>query len=230
MNSLMTIHPYKDNGIWMFDDESVGLKREALVAGVPEILEELCSAKGIEGYLNPTRGFTLIFSGVPFPGHDLEAKWVREGDGGNWYKVNLGSSEMEGWLCPALFKYFNEAPKSLYIQALQKPWSIPSPPWYDYDRYNDEQFDEVTKEEFKAMPKRWIAIHSNECETDDWHFVPKTYFNNHGHLPDTSISPYVPGFCETQEWTFEGPDISVEDTKQMLLDMGFEEVILNYEW
>jgi hypothetical protein len=24
---------------------------------------------------------------------------------------------MEGWLCPALFKYFEEAPPELYVQA-----------------------------------------------------------------------------------------------------------------
>lgn len=25
--------------------------------------------------------------------------------------------DMEGWLCPALFKYFEEAPKNLYAKA-----------------------------------------------------------------------------------------------------------------
>ena len=35
--------------------------------------------------------------------------------GGNWY----GSDDppMEGWLCPALFKYYRSAPKELYVKA-----------------------------------------------------------------------------------------------------------------
>jgi hypothetical protein len=27
---------------------------------------------------------------------------------------------MEGWLCPALFKYFEKAPKQIYVQAKAK--------------------------------------------------------------------------------------------------------------
>jgi hypothetical protein len=27
---------------------------------------------------------------------------------------------MEGWLCPALFKYFEEAPKRIYVQVKAK--------------------------------------------------------------------------------------------------------------
>lgn len=38
--------------------------------------------------------------------------------GGNWYwNESLG---MEGWLCPALFKYFDTAPERIYAQALPK--------------------------------------------------------------------------------------------------------------
>jgi len=27
---------------------------------------------------------------------------------------------MEGWLCPALFKYFSEAPKHIYVQTKKR--------------------------------------------------------------------------------------------------------------
>jgi len=50
----------------------------------------------------PTQGFTLIFSGSPFPGHQYRLDWRREEGGGSWYYS--ADLDMEGWLCPALFK------------------------------------------------------------------------------------------------------------------------------
>lgn len=37
---------------------------------------------------------------------------------GMWYFAP--SLDMEGWLCPALFKYFDEAPTKLYAQFKRK--------------------------------------------------------------------------------------------------------------
>jgi len=122
-NSLMAITIYKDGGIWMFDDERVGLVREALVAGMPDIIEKAI------GMFQPgceTR-VGVVFSGLRFPGHQVRLDWVRidehgdpdyEAQTGNWYK--WAEYDMEGWLCPALFKYFKEAPKELYV-SLVKP-------------------------------------------------------------------------------------------------------------
>ena len=36
-NSIHVIFPYRKNGVWMFDDEAVGLKQEPFVSGAPEI-------------------------------------------------------------------------------------------------------------------------------------------------------------------------------------------------
>jgi hypothetical protein len=33
----------------------------------------------------------------------------------NWYRSE--EPAMEGWLCPALFRYFDEAPRNLYVKA-----------------------------------------------------------------------------------------------------------------
>jgi hypothetical protein len=41
--------------------------------------------------------------------------WVAQEYGGNWYR--WGAKNMDGWLCPALFKYFSEAPKKIYCKA-----------------------------------------------------------------------------------------------------------------
>src|SRR5215467_8957015 len=64
---------------------------------------------------NAENGFTLIFSSTPFPGHQYRLDWRRAEGGGNWYYS--ADLDMEGWLCPALFRYFSDAPMSLYAQV-----------------------------------------------------------------------------------------------------------------
>lgn len=110
MNSLLTIHPYLHEGTWVFDDPAVGLIREPFVSGIPEMIELLT-----RDIPNATRGFRLTFSASPFPGAQAHIEWVREDMGGNWYRWR--EHDMEGWLCPALFKYFDEAPPRLYMRA-----------------------------------------------------------------------------------------------------------------
>jgi hypothetical protein len=36
MNELRVLNVYRYNGMWVFDDEEVGLSREPFVSGVPE--------------------------------------------------------------------------------------------------------------------------------------------------------------------------------------------------
>ena len=67
---------------------------------------------------NPEEGFRLIFSAGEFPGYDVRFDWLREGDGGNWYQSD--EFQMEGWLCPALLKYFDETPKHIYARFEEK--------------------------------------------------------------------------------------------------------------
>lgn len=110
-NAIRVIYPYKSNGMWVFDDESVGLTQEPFIAGADVLIEKAVESKGIE---NADKGFRLVFSGGQFPGYDHIFRWVREGDGGNWYYSE--DFEMEGWLCPALFEYFDEAPENIYAK------------------------------------------------------------------------------------------------------------------
>ena len=64
---------------------------------------------------NAEQGFNLLFSAQPFPGYQTKFNWQREEYGGNWYYSEaLG---MEGWLCPALMKYFEAAPREIYAQC-----------------------------------------------------------------------------------------------------------------
>ena len=33
VNAVIAIHPYKSGGLWVFDDDSVGLRQEPFIAG-----------------------------------------------------------------------------------------------------------------------------------------------------------------------------------------------------
>ena len=107
MNAIMIIKPYKYAGTWVFDDENTGLVREPFVSGADEIIDVM--VEQIEGAED---GFALTFSELPFPGHDLELIRRHEEGGGWWYHSPV--LDMDGWLCPALFRYFEEAPVRLY--------------------------------------------------------------------------------------------------------------------
>ena len=109
-NAIMMIAPYRHSGTWVFDDPAAGLKREPFVAGVPEMIDVL-----VKDVPNAESGFRLLFSARPFPGHQKKLTWLRGSMGGNYYK--LADPPTEGWICPAMFKYYREAPKELYVKA-----------------------------------------------------------------------------------------------------------------
>ena len=109
-NTLMVIEPYWYQGTWVFDDESAGLDKEPFVQGIPEMIDDL-----VKDIPNARSGFRLLFSAVPFPSYQLELTRVKEEYGGYWYRVKNKSAE--GWLCPALFKYFETAPEIIYLKA-----------------------------------------------------------------------------------------------------------------
>ena len=110
MNAIMTIAPYRWNGTWVFDDDRVGLVREPFVAGADRILDVLAA-----GIPDAEAGFRLTFSAQPFPGWQARFVIDRPEYGGHWYR--WPEHGVEGWLCPALFKYFDTAPAELYAQA-----------------------------------------------------------------------------------------------------------------
>ncbi len=109
-NSILVIKPYRADGTWVFDDASAGLVKEPFVAGVPEMIDVLS-----QDIPDADEGFRLLFSAQPFPGHQKKLTWLRGDQGGNYY--SLDDPPMEGWICPALFKYYEKAPAHLYVKA-----------------------------------------------------------------------------------------------------------------
>jgi hypothetical protein len=113
VNALLVIAPYKYQGTWVFDDPAVGLSREPFIAGIDTMID-----KSVADIPNAEKGFRAIFSASPFPGADWKLEWRREESGGNWYYSDR--FKMEGWLCPALLKYFPTAPREIYVKIEPK--------------------------------------------------------------------------------------------------------------
>ena len=111
-NQIQVIVPYwLDRAeTWVFDDVATGLVQEPFVNGVPAMIDDL-----VAEIPNARDGFRMLFSASPFPGYQKRLEWVRGEMGGNWYRTD--SPAMQGWLCPALFRYFDEAPGELYVKA-----------------------------------------------------------------------------------------------------------------
>ena len=109
-NSLMVIAPYKHHGMWVFDDPAVGLDKEPFIAGIDTMIDKMTAS-----IPQAEQGFRALFSAAPFPGYSEKLEWRRQESGGNWYYSD--HYKMEGWLCPALFKYFPTAPREIYVRA-----------------------------------------------------------------------------------------------------------------
>lgn len=109
-NAMMVIYPYRYQNTWVFDDEQVGLVREPFVSGIPEMIDLL-----VQQIPTAEFGFRLLFSTNPFPGYQAELAWVKSEFEGNWYRWE--QQNLEGWLCPALFQYFQQSPPKIYCKA-----------------------------------------------------------------------------------------------------------------
>ena len=109
-NALLVLKPYRHAGTWVFDDDRLGLVQEPFVSGIPEMIDKL-----VADIPEADQGFRLTFSARPFPGHEIKLVRRRQENDGTWYYCE--QYDMEGWLCPALFKYYDKAPAELYAKA-----------------------------------------------------------------------------------------------------------------
>ena len=109
-NAVFSIRPYRWQNMWVFDDERVGLVKEPFVMGIPEMID-----KAVAHLSNAEQGFTILFNNTGLPLADLVLTKLNTDSGGTWYEQE--GTGMKGWLCPALFKYYPEAPDRLYIKV-----------------------------------------------------------------------------------------------------------------
>lgn len=100
---------YWHNNAWCFDDEEKNVKAEPFVMGSSEIISFLAKEQK-----KTSENLKLRFSEEPFKESLISLKWARYQP----EKWNLYRSEeinMEGWLCPVLYSYFEEAPKEIFV-------------------------------------------------------------------------------------------------------------------
>lgn len=135
----LTLYPYLRDQCWVFDDERTGLKEEAFVLGMSEMIFRLVKAKDIP---DAEKGFALHFSDEPFDDFDADLAWLRSDDSqvvpgqdgsatqthGNWYTGVVAGEAMTGWLCPALGLYFSTAPRRLFVKVEPLPPGV-DPIW-----------------------------------------------------------------------------------------------------
>ena len=111
MNSLNAIMPFKRHGLWVFNDKAKKLEFEPFVCGADTMIDRVTAT-----IPKAENGFWLLFSASGFPDAQFHLEWEQPGDGGgNWYTEK--SLDMRCWLCPALLKYFDTAPKEIWVQV-----------------------------------------------------------------------------------------------------------------
>src|SRR5690606_40858794 len=108
MNSLFIITPRKTGGIWTFTDEERGLINEPFVGDTNRIIDEL-----VRHIPSAEEGVVFLFSAHDFPGRQVVFERRSPENGGWWYFSP--NQEIKGWLCPALFKFFPEAPEYIFL-------------------------------------------------------------------------------------------------------------------
>ena len=117
MNVINVIQPYWYLDMWVFDDPRVGLSAEPFVGGADTMIDRVTS------HIPHARsGFTMLFSSTPFSDFQFRLEWQREEGSGNVYRSK--DLDAEGWLCPALLRYFEEKPREIYVQV--KPKAVSS--------------------------------------------------------------------------------------------------------
>ena len=113
------IQIYRHQGTWAFTDDDYDLLNEPFVAGIPEFIDHII--KQSENVYEDSK-FLVTFSKTQFPTATFELKFDRDDMGGAWYncqpcdEAENPKIEGEGWLCPATLNYFEDFPRSIFVQ------------------------------------------------------------------------------------------------------------------
>jgi hypothetical protein len=115
----MTQHvlfPYWQDGQWYFDDEDREIVLEPFVCGSSEVLTALVEEREIPD--SKTDGFVLFVSDEPLGPGEAVLDLVAHENGGVRYETTVGGTLMTGWLCPNFWKYFDSAPRRLFLSLM----------------------------------------------------------------------------------------------------------------
>lgn len=104
-NEVNILYPTRSRwGVWAFTDLAVGLYEEPFVGEINTMIDFF--TKGREECM-------VYISHNPLP--DASGHLIRmEDETDGWYM--LEGTEMTGWLCPAVLKYFSGYPDHIYFK------------------------------------------------------------------------------------------------------------------
>mgnify|MGYP001329205845 FL=1 len=111
MNSLFRIIIRLQDGLWVYDDATFGVKEQPFVFGSDLILEKMVA--GVDEELDRVN---ILFSSIPFPGSEHCLKFVREETEGFVYRWE--DEKLQGWMSPSLRNYYPQPPPKIYLQLL----------------------------------------------------------------------------------------------------------------
>ena len=78
--------------------------------GSSELITAIQGQSGLSG-----SNLSVSFSDEPFPESRFKLEWRDSREEGTWNQYYSEALGMENWLCPVLLKYFESAPKKLYV-------------------------------------------------------------------------------------------------------------------
>ena len=115
----MTLKIYKNQGIWMFDDESKNIEKEPFVGGFSELIDFILKEKGV--WAGSHRGIDIEFSLEKEAQDMVEITKVEDMDN-DWALYEY--KEMQGTLCPVTLQYLGKHPDSFFIRPMKKPFKF----------------------------------------------------------------------------------------------------------
>lgn len=106
-NTINVLFPYRTpQGVWLYNDEDLGVYGEAFVAGSSEVIDYLL------------RGETECISTIsskPFPGYTALLNKIPNTDIEGWYQIE-GNDMPPNWLCSKVLDYFPDYPDQIYVK------------------------------------------------------------------------------------------------------------------
>jgi len=131
MNIMNIIMPYRHTDspdIWVFDDEARGLESEPFIGEANQLLDYADEKLGGKGKLVV---FFRADMGVdPVQQHydsvSVEARLIESDASGSTYSAEVSREGVvhlmadDLWLCPALLKYFDKAPRRIHAAIVRR--------------------------------------------------------------------------------------------------------------
>lgn len=106
-NSINILYPYRiAEDQWVYDDEDLGVYKEAFVMGSSEVINHLVGMK--------CNKFKALISSSPIPEHTAKLNRIKKDGIEGWYQ--LEGTDMEHWLCGCVLDYFPKYPKEIYVK------------------------------------------------------------------------------------------------------------------